>query len=95
MANESMYISRISASSTIQSFFLLLVGRKVFQSFLRCEISEENILFWFACEELKEELIPQLVEKKAKTIYEDFVSIHSLREVFLITLFIQTRLPSW
>ncbi len=28
-------------------------GRRVFREFLRCEYSEENILFWLACEELK------------------------------------------
>jgi hypothetical protein len=30
-----------------------LGGRRVFREFLRCEYSEENILFWMACEELK------------------------------------------
>ena len=57
------------------------MGRKVFRSFLRCEYSEENILFWLACEELKKERSPDMMEEKARIIYEDYVSILSPREV--------------
>ena len=56
-------------------------GRKVFRSFLRCEYSEENILFWLACEDLKKERNPESVEEKARIIYEEYVSILSPREV--------------
>lgn len=73
-------------SSWGDSFELLManeVGRKVFRSFLRCEYSEENILFWLACEDLKKERNPELVEEKARVIYEDYVSILSPREVSL------------
>ncbi|KAF7261695.1 hypothetical protein EG68_01014 [Paragonimus skrjabini miyazakii] len=68
------------------SFDLLMQcpgGRKVFREFLRSEYSEENILFWLACEELKQETNPELVEEKARMIYEDFISILSPREVSL------------
>lgn len=58
-------------------------GRKVFRSFLRCEYSEENILFWLACEDLKKEHSPEIIEEKARVIYEDYVSILSPREVSL------------
>jgi len=58
-------------------------GRKVFRSFLRCEYSEENILFWLACEDLKKERSPEMIEEKARIIYEDYVSILSPREVSL------------
>lgn len=61
-------------------------GRKVFRSFLRCEYSEENILFWLACEDLKRERdrgSPESVEEKARIIYEEYVSILSPREVSL------------
>ena len=61
--------------------FLTSAGRRVFRSFLRCEYSEENILFWLACEELKQERSPELIEEKARIIYEDYVSILSPREV--------------
>ena len=56
-------------------------GRRVFREFLRCEYSEENILFWMACEDLKKETSPEKVEEKARMIYEDYVSILSPREV--------------
>lgn len=58
-------------------------GRKVFREFLQCEYSEENILFWLACEDLKKETNPDVIEEKAKLIYEDFISILSPREVSL------------
>lgn len=58
-------------------------GRKVFRAFLRCEYSEENILFWLACEDLKQERSPDQIEEKARIIYEDYVSILSPREVSL------------
>lgn len=56
-------------------------GRKVFRDFLKCEYSEENILFWLACEELKKERSPEAIEEKARLIYEDYISILSPKEV--------------
>lgn len=56
-------------------------GRKVFRDFLRCEYSEENILFWLACEELKVETNAEKIEEKARFIYEDYISILSPKEV--------------
>lgn len=58
-------------------------GRKVFRDFLRSEFSEENILFWLACEDLKKENSAEVVEEKARLIYEDYISILSPREVSL------------
>ncbi|ALC42329.1 CG5036 [Drosophila busckii] len=58
-------------------------GRKVFRDFLRSEFSEENILFWLACEDLKKENSAEVVEVKARRIYEDYISILSPREVSL------------
>lgn len=56
-------------------------GRKVFRDFLKCEYSEENILFWLACEDLKNETDPAVVEEKCRVIYEDYISILSPKEV--------------
>jgi hypothetical protein len=61
--------------------FLILGGRKIFRKFLSCEYSEENILFWLACEELKQEKNPEAIEEKARYIYEDYISILSPKEV--------------
>lgn len=58
-----------------------LEGREIFREFLRSEYSEDNLLFWLACEELKKETNPSVVEEKARIIYEDYVSILSPKEV--------------
>ncbi|KAI2805985.1 hypothetical protein RDWZM_009381 [Blomia tropicalis] len=58
-------------------------GRKVFRDFLKCEYSEENIMFWLACEELKKESDMDRIEERARLIYDDFISILSPREVSL------------
>lgn len=58
-------------------------GREVFRDFLRGEYSEENILFWLACEDLKRETNPEIIEEKARIIYEDYISILSPKEVSL------------
>jgi len=59
----------------------LTAGRRHFREFLRSEFSEENLLFWLACEELKKEDDTQRVEDKARLIYEDYISIISPTEV--------------
>ncbi|XP_038665285.1 regulator of G-protein signaling 20 isoform X2 [Scyliorhinus canicula] len=69
-----------------QSFDKLMkspAGRNAFREFLRTEYSEENMLFWLACEELKNEVNKNLVEEKARLIYEDYISILSPKEVSL------------
>ncbi|ERE85971.1 regulator of G-protein signaling 20-like protein [Cricetulus griseus] len=58
-------------------------GRNAFREFLRTEFSEENMLFWMACEELKREANKNIIEEKAKIIYEDYISILSPKEVSL------------
>ncbi|EDL88685.1 regulator of G-protein signaling 19, isoform CRA_c [Rattus norvegicus] len=70
--------------SWAQSFDKLMhspTGRSVFRAFLRTEYSEENMLFWLACEELKTEADRHVVDEKARLIYEDYVSILSPKEV--------------
>ncbi|XP_076780546.1 regulator of G-protein signaling 20 isoform X1 [Arvicanthis niloticus] len=69
-----------------QSFDNLMVtpaGRNAFREFLRTEFSEENMLFWMACEELKREANKSAIEEKARIIYEDYISILSPKEVSL------------
>ncbi|KAH8874554.1 Regulator of G-protein signaling 20 [Schistosoma japonicum] len=56
-------------------------GQKTFREFLRSEYSEENIMFWLACEDIRKESNLEIVEEKARIIYEDFISILSPREV--------------
>ncbi|KAM5281895.1 regulator of G-protein signaling 20 [Ctenodactylus gundi] len=73
-------------SAWAQSFDNLMIspaGRNAFREFLRTEFSEENMLFWMACEELKKEANKNMIEEKARIIYEDFISILSPKEVSL------------
>ena len=65
-----------------------LEGREIFREFLRSEYSEDNLLFWLACEELKKETNPLVVEEKSRIIYEDYVSILSPKEVPVVFVFI-------
>uniref|UniRef100_A0A1I8JQH5 RGS domain-containing protein n=1 Tax=Macrostomum lignano TaxID=282301 RepID=A0A1I8JQH5_9PLAT len=76
-------ISKEEAKQWGESFDALMQsanGRKVFREYLKSEYSEENILFWLACEDLKLESTPEGVEEKARVIYEDYISILSPKE---------------
>ncbi|XP_028833131.1 regulator of G-protein signaling 20 isoform X3 [Denticeps clupeoides] len=69
-----------------QSFDKLMhcpAGRSAFRQFLRTEFSEENMLFWLACEEFSKETNKSAIEDKARVIYEDYISILSPKEVSL------------
>ncbi|XP_043921450.1 regulator of G-protein signaling 20 isoform X3 [Protopterus annectens] len=69
-----------------QSFDKLMstpAGRNAFREFLRTEFSEENMLFWLACEEFKKEVNKNAIKEKARLIYEDYISILSPKEVSL------------
>ncbi|TRZ04168.1 hypothetical protein DNTS_000397 [Danionella cerebrum] len=58
-------------------------GRLHFQQFLKSEFSEENLLFWLSCEDLKKETNKTVVEQTVKQIYEDYISVLSSKEVSL------------
>jgi len=60
---------------------VIAAGRRVFREYLRLEYSEENMLFWLAVEELKNEQNEHRVIEQVRLIYEDFISILSPREV--------------
>ncbi|CAF3996340.1 unnamed protein product [Rotaria magnacalcarata] len=64
------------------------IGRRYFRDFLRSEYSEENFLFWMSCESLKNEQNPEIIEEKARLIYEDYISILSPKEAksFFVSL---------
>uniref|UniRef100_A0A3Q3XKV5 Regulator of G-protein signaling 1 n=1 Tax=Mola mola TaxID=94237 RepID=A0A3Q3XKV5_MOLML len=57
-------------------FPLCAAGQLVFEEFLRSEYSEENLLFWLACENYK--TIARETERvtAAKRIYAEFVQIN-------------------
>ena len=77
-------------------FLFFSAGKKLFREFLRSEYSEENMLFYLACEDLKKESNPELVEEKARLIYEDYISILSPKEVKqYIFKYFKVQISSW
>uniref|UniRef100_A0A668ANW2 RGS domain-containing protein n=1 Tax=Myripristis murdjan TaxID=586833 RepID=A0A668ANW2_9TELE len=72
-----------SWSTSFEKLMKSAAGRGCFRQFLRTEFSEENMMFWLACEELKKETNKTVVEEKVRQIYEDFISILSPKEVSL------------
>ncbi|GAB1294897.1 Regulator of G-protein signaling 17 [Apodemus speciosus] len=73
----------LSWSQNFDKMMKAPAGRNLFREFLRTEYSEENLLFWLACEDLKKEQNKKAIEEKARMIYEDYISILSPKEVSL------------
>ncbi len=83
---EDQHLTPDEVISWSRSFEMMLrssKGSDVFLEFLRSEYSEENLMFWIACEELKKDTNPSTIAEKACIIYRDFISIFSLKEVSL------------
>ncbi|XP_020353196.1 regulator of G-protein signaling 21-like isoform X1 [Oncorhynchus kisutch] len=56
-------------------------GQLAFREFLRTEYSEENILFWLACEEYKTITTSNEIAIAAKRIYAEFVHVDAPRQI--------------
>ncbi|XP_053287396.1 regulator of G-protein signaling 1 isoform X1 [Pleuronectes platessa] len=56
-------------------------GQLVFENFLRTEYSEENLLFWRACERYKKMTSEAETTEAAKRIYTEFVQVDALRQI--------------
>lgn len=63
--------------------FLSAGGQLVFEDFLRTEYSEENLLFWLACEKYKKISSEPEMTAAAKRIYTEFVQVDAPRQVGL------------
>ena len=61
--------------------FLCLAGVMIFHDFLKSQYSEENLLFWLAVEKLKKETDQVAVKELAQSIYRDYLSAESPKEV--------------
>nr|XP_033936290.1 regulator of G-protein signaling 8-like [Pseudochaenichthys georgianus] len=55
-------------------------GQLVFEDFLRTEYSEENLLFWLACEDYRK-TTSQTEITTAKRIYTEFVQVDAPRQI--------------
>ncbi|KAG8517365.1 Regulator of G-protein signaling 10 [Galemys pyrenaicus] len=56
-------------------------GVKRFREFLKKEFSEENVLFWLACEDFKKTQDKKQMQEKAKDIYMTFLSSKASSQV--------------
>ena len=65
------------------SLFISPVGQKVFQEFLQAQFSDENLRFWIEAEKYLNMTEEERL-KRAKSLYEDFVSSISPCEVTFI-----------
>lgn len=61
-------------------------GQLVFEGFLRSEYSEENLLFWLACEAYKKKNSETEMTATAKRIYKEFVRVGAPRQVSQLPL---------
>ncbi|XP_060686149.1 regulator of G-protein signaling 4-like [Hemiscyllium ocellatum] len=67
--------------------FLKLISHKrglvTFTEFLQSEYSEENIMFWLACEEYRKCKSPAKLASKAKKIFNEYIAVEAPKEVNL------------
>ncbi|XP_040041333.2 regulator of G-protein signaling 21 [Gasterosteus aculeatus] len=56
-------------------------GQLLFEDFLRTEYSEENLLFWLACEDYKTITSPAKMTVAAKKIYAEFVQVDAPKQI--------------
>ncbi|XP_008293753.1 regulator of G-protein signaling 21-like [Stegastes partitus] len=56
-------------------------GQLVFEDFLRTQYSEENLLFWLACEDYKKTTSVTEMTVAAKRIYAEFVQVDAPRQI--------------
>uniref|UniRef100_A0AAR2K4D3 Regulator of G-protein signaling 1 n=1 Tax=Pygocentrus nattereri TaxID=42514 RepID=A0AAR2K4D3_PYGNA len=61
--------------------FSFVAGQLAFQEFLRSEYSEENILFWLACEDYKKIKNTSEMIITANRIYSEFVQVEAPRQI--------------
>ncbi|XP_015790677.1 regulator of G-protein signaling loco [Tetranychus urticae] len=57
------------------------IGVKIYSRFLSREFSDENILFWLACEKYKKMIKKTEARKEAKAIYDQFLTINGSHTV--------------
>uniref|UniRef100_A0A8C1PCM8 Regulator of G-protein signaling 1 n=1 Tax=Cyprinus carpio TaxID=7962 RepID=A0A8C1PCM8_CYPCA len=70
-----------SWGESIEKLLSCKAGQMAFQDFLKSEYSEENILFWLACEEYKKITSPPEMISRANQIYTEFVQTEAPRQV--------------
>ncbi|KAF7267105.1 regulator of G protein signaling double hit [Rhynchophorus ferrugineus] len=70
-----------SWNKSFDSLMKSSTGRKVFRNFLKGEYSEENMLFWMACEDFKKHTNKDTIERRARLIFMHYIHPASPTEV--------------
>uniref|UniRef100_A0A3Q3QDN0 Regulator of G-protein signaling 1 n=1 Tax=Monopterus albus TaxID=43700 RepID=A0A3Q3QDN0_MONAL len=74
-------LQRYSNRRLCERLFSFPAGQIAFRQFLKSEYSEENILFWLACEEYKKiKTVPEMISS-ANRIYSEFVHSEAPRQI--------------
>nr|CAG4638163.1 EOG090X0IBZ [Chydorus sphaericus] len=84
-STSSVRPSPEEAQKWSESFSALMeskYGVALYRAFLQQEFSNEDLEFWLAVEEFKSSK-PQKLAVKALTIYNDFIAVHSPKEINL------------
>ncbi|CAL8347750.1 regulator of G-protein signaling 5 isoform X1 [Gadus morhua] len=71
----------LSWSESLDHLLESKAGRLVFEDFLRSEYSEENLLFWLACEDYKRSPSPHKMAAMAQRIFAEFVQVDAPRQI--------------
>lgn len=77
------YAYVISLVSNTALWFFPTDGKAAFCIFLKSEFCEENIEFWIACEDFKNQTSHEDLVCKANRIYEEFIKSEAPKEVKL------------
>ncbi|CAB1427661.1 unnamed protein product [Pleuronectes platessa] len=68
-------------SESVDKVLSCKAGQIALREFLKSEYSEENILFWIACEEYKKiKTVPEMISS-ANRIYSEFVQTEAPRQI--------------
>ncbi|XP_034558373.1 regulator of G-protein signaling 21-like isoform X2 [Notolabrus celidotus] len=68
-------------SESVDRLLSCKAGQIAFREFLKSEYSEENILFWLACEEYKKtKTVPEMISS-ANRIYSEFVQTEAPKQI--------------
>ncbi|KAM9849056.1 regulator of G-protein signaling 5-like isoform 3-T4 [Aulostomus maculatus] len=65
---------------SLDHLLLCQTGQLVFKDFLRTEYSEENLLFWLACEDYVKITSETDMKVAANRIYTEFVQVDAPRQ---------------
>ncbi|KAL1022626.1 hypothetical protein UPYG_G00030180 [Umbra pygmaea] len=71
----------VSGRQSLKRLLESKTGQLAFREFLKTEYSEENILFWLACEEYKTITSNTAMAEAAKRIYTEFVQVDAPRQI--------------